>query len=260
MGGPKMKESNFMLKILNAAAVLLTIFVNFLANYLPINGLNTGEVSANYNNPFTPAGFTFSIWGLIYLLLIIFAVYQFTGSGKIKDKFNTGPYLIAASAANISWIFLWHYQYIYLSMFVILLLPLFLFPIFKRVNSFNDYSTAEYISIKLPFSIYTAWVTIASLANFMVTLVYFRQNWPDKFLVIAAVTALLLGLYITIKIIDKFKDTAFSLVVVWAYFGIISAQLSLNRPEQIIIITAGLSILIIIFKIISKQDVFSMSK
>jgi hypothetical protein len=260
MGGPKMKESNFMLKILNAAAVLLTIFVNFLANYLPINGLNTGEVSANYNNPFTPAGFTFSIWGLIYLLLIIFAVYQFTGSGKIKDKFSTGPYLIAASAANISWIFLWHYQYIYLSMFVILMLPLFLFPIFKRVNSFNDYSTAEYISIKLPFSIYTAWVTIASLANFMVTLVYFKQNWPDKFLVIAAVTALLLGLYITIKIIDKFKDTAFSLVVVWAYFGIISAQLSLNRPEQIIIITAGLSILIIIFKIISKQDVFSMSK
>ncbi|MFW6001642.1 MAG: hypothetical protein ACOCQE_04645 [Halanaerobium sp.] len=255
-----MKESNFVLKILNAAAVILTIFVNFLANYLPINGLNTGEVSANYNNPFTPAGFTFSIWGLIYLLLIIFTVYQFTGSGKIKEKFSTGPYLIAASAANISWIFLWHYQYIYLSMFVILLLPLFLFPIFKRVNSFNDYSRAEYISIKLPFSIYTAWVTIASLANFMVTLVYFKQNWPDKFLALAAVTALLLGLYITIRIIDKFKDTAFSLVIIWAYFGIISAQLSLNRPEQIIIITAALSILIIIFKLISQKNIFPISK
>jgi hypothetical protein len=250
-----MKESNFILKILNSSAVFFTIFINFLANYLPINGLNTGEVSANFENPFTPAGFTFSIWGLIYLLLIIFAVYQFTGSGKIKEKFSTGPYLIAASAANISWIFLWHYQYIYLSMFVILLLPLFLFPIFKRVNSFSDYSTAEYISIKLPFSIYTAWVTIASLANFMVTLVYFKQNWPNKFLVITAVLALLLGLYITVKIIDKFQDSAFSLVVIWAYFGIISAQLSLRRPEYIIIITAGLSILIIIFKLISKKSI-----
>lgn len=250
-----MKESNIMLKTLNAAAVLLTIFVNFLANYLPINGLNTGEVSANYENPFTPAGFTFSIWGVIYLLLIIFAVYQFTGRGKIKEKFSTGPYLIAASAANVSWIFLWHYQYIYLSMFVILLLPISLFPLFKKVNNFDNYSTAEYISIKLPFSIYTAWVTIAALANFMVTLVYFKQNWPDKFLVIAAVIAILLGLYITIKIIDRFKDTAFSIVVVWAYFGIISAQLSLRKPEYIIIITAGLSILIIIFKIISKKAV-----
>jgi len=256
MGVIKMKESNFMLKLLNTAAVLLTIFINFLANYLPINGLNTGEVSANYENPFTPAGFTFSIWGLIYLLLIIFAVYQFTGSGKIKEKFSTGPYLIAASAANIGWIFLWHYQYIFLSMFVILLLPLFLFPIFKRVNSFSDYSTAEYISIKLPFSIYTAWVTIASLANFMVTLVYFKQNWPNKFLVIAAVIAILLGLYITIKIIDKFKNTPFSLVVIWAYSGIISAQLSLSRPEQIIIITAVLSIIIIIFKLLSIKDIF----
>jgi len=249
-----MKENNFMLKTLNAAAVFLTIFINFLANYLPINGLNTGQVSANYENPFTPAGFTFSIWGLIYLLLIIFAVYQFIGSGKIKKNFSTGPYLIAASAANISWIFLWHYQYIYFSMFVILLLPLFLFPIFKRVNSFSNYSTAEYISIKLPFSIYTAWVTIASLANFMVTLVYFKQDWPNKFLVVSAVLALLVGLYITIKIIEKFKDTAFSLVVIWAYFGIISAQLSLNRPEYIIIITAGLSILIIIFKLIFKKS------
>ncbi len=248
-----MKESNFMLKILNTTAVFLTIFVNFLANYLPINGLNTGEVSANYENPFTPAGFTFSIWGLIYLLLIVFAVYQFTGSGKIKENFSTGPYLILASAANIAWIFSWHYQYIYLSMFVILLLPLFLFPIFKRANGFSDYSSAEYISLKLPFSIYTAWVTIASLANLMVTLVYFKQNWPDKFLLITAVIALLLGLYITIKIIDEFKDTAFSFVVVWAYFGIISAQLNSTRPEQIIIITAALSIIIVIFKLISKK-------
>lgn len=249
-----MQKNNFLIKILNAAAVLLTILINFLANYLPINGISTGEVSANYENPFTPAGFTFSIWGLIYLLLIIFAVYQFTGSGKINKKFSTGPYLILASAANIGWIFSWHYQYIYLSMFVILLLPFFLFPIFKRVNSFTGYSAAEYICLKLPFSIYTAWVTIASLANLMVTLVYFKENWPDKFLSITAVMALLLGLYITIKIIDKFKDTAFSLVVVWAYFGIISAQLNEIRPEQIIIITAFLSITIIILKLISKKS------
>ena len=71
-----MQKNKLSLKLTNLIFLLLTIFVNFLANYLPINGLNSGEVSDFYQNPFTPAGFTFSIWGLIYTLLIIFIIYQ----------------------------------------------------------------------------------------------------------------------------------------------------------------------------------------
>jgi len=244
-----MNTKNIFIKILNTAAVFLTIFVNFLANYLPINGLTTGEVSADFNNPFTPAGFTFSIWGLIYLLLIIFVIYQFIGSGKIKEKFSTGPFLIIASLANISWIYLWHHQSIYFSMLVILILPFSLYPLFKKVSSYKSYSAAEYISIKLPFSIYTAWVTIASLANFMVTLVYFRQNWPNNFLIIAAAISLLIGLFITIKILQRFKNIPFAAVVIWAYFGIIAAQLSLNQPAYTVVITAAAAVVIIILQI-----------
>jgi len=246
-----MKKKGLLIKLLNTAAVALTIFVNFLANYLPINGISTGDVSAEFNNPFTPAGFTFSIWGIIYLLLIIFVVYQFIGNGKIKERFTTGPFLVLASLANISWIFLWHYQYIYLSMFVILLLPISLFPLFKKVSSYKNYSAAEYISIKLPFSIYTAWVTIASLANFMVTLVNFRKSWPDNFLVIAASISLLIGLFITIKVLQKFRNIPFAVVVLWAYFGIMSAQFSLNQPAYTVIITAAASMVIIILQSIS---------
>jgi len=230
---------------------MLTILVNFLANYLPINGLSSGQVSDIYKNPFTPAGFTFSIWGLIYTLLIIFIIYQFTGSSKINQEFSTGPYFIIASLANASWLFLWHYRLIPLSMLVILILPLSLFQIFKRLEKYKDYSPGEYIALKLPFSIYTAWVTVASIANFMALLVYFSSDWPANFLNIAAIIGILIGLAIAVKILDKYKNIAFAAVVIWAYIGIIGAQLSYQMPGMTIIITAGISILVILIKIIT---------
>jgi len=246
-----MRKNKISLKIANLIFLLLTIFVNFLANYLPINGLSSGEVSAFYQNPFTPAGFTFSIWGVIYTLLIIFIIYQFTGSGKINQEFSTGLYFIIASIANGSWLFLWHNQAIPLSMLVILILPLSLFQIFKRLHQYQDYSLAEYIGLKLPFSIYTAWVTVASIANFMALLVYFKNDWPSNFLNIAAIIGILIGLTIAVKILDKYKNIAFALVVIWAYIGIIGAQLSYQIPVMAVIITAGISILIILIKIIT---------
>jgi len=245
-----MQRNKFDFKIFNLILLILTIFVNFLANYLPINGLSSGEVSALYNNPFTPAGFTFSIWGVIYLLLIIFIIYRFFGSGKINKRFSTGPYFIIASIANMSWLFLWHNQLIPLSMLVILILPLSLFQIFKRLQQYKNYSISEYLALKLPFSIYTAWVTVASIANFMALLVYFNQNWPANFLNIAAIIGVLLALTITVKILDNYLSVSFALVVIWAYIGIIGAQLSYQSPVMAIIITAGISILIIVLKII----------
>lgn len=246
-----MQKNKLCLRLTNLIFLMLTILVNFLANYLPINGLGSGEVSDFYKNPFTPAGFTFSIWGLIYTLLIIFIIYQFTGSSKINQEFSTGPYFIIASLANAGWLFLWHYRLIPLSMLVILILPLSLFQIFKRLEKYKDYSPAEYIALKLPFSIYTAWVTVASIANFMALLVYFSSNWPPNFLNIAAIIGILLGLTAAIKILDKYKNIAFALVIIWAYIGIIGAQLSYQEPVMAVIITAGISIVIILFKIIS---------
>lgn len=246
-----MAKNKISLKITNLIFLVLTIFVNFLANYLPINGLSSGEVSALYQNPFTPAGFTFSIWGVIYTLLIVFIIYQFFGRGEINQGFSTGPYFIIASIANGGWLFLWHYQQIPLSMLVILILPLSLFQIFKRLHQYQNYSPAEYIALKLPFSIYTAWVTVASIANFMALLVYFRSDWPANFLNIAAIIGILIGLAIAVKILDKYKNIAFAAVVIWAYIGIIGSQLSYQLPGMTIIITAGISILVILIKIIA---------
>jgi len=246
-----MQKNKISLKITNLIFLVLTILINFLANYLPINGLTSGEVSDIYKNPFTPAGFTFSIWGVIYTLLIVFIIYQFMGRGKINQEFSTGPYFIIASIANGGWLYLWHNQAVPLSMLVILILPLSLFQIFKRLQQYQNYSLKEYIGLKLPFSIYTAWVTVASIANFMALLVYFRSDWPANFLNIAAIIGILIGLAIAVKILDKYKNIAFALVVIWAYIGIIGGQLNYQLPGMTIIITAGISILAIIIKMIT---------
>src|SRR6056297_2062418 len=102
------------LKILNLVSLIVVLIVNFLANYLPINGYNTGELSDMYPNLFVPAGITFSIWGLIYLVLAIFVIYQFIFLNKKNDIKNTiiekiGYLFLLSSLLNIAWILTWHY-------------------------------------------------------------------------------------------------------------------------------------------------------
>jgi hypothetical protein len=70
------KSSN-PLKIAVAVSFLVMLAANALANILPFNGLTTGEISDRFPNLFAPAGITFSIWGLIYLTLAVYTIYQF---------------------------------------------------------------------------------------------------------------------------------------------------------------------------------------
>jgi hypothetical protein len=128
-----------LLQVGNIIAVILTILINGLANLLPIGGKYTGELSDNIPNLFVPAGITFSIWGIIYILIILFALYL------IKDFFQkqqtTKPFLekisfffIIASFANIIWIFLWHYEEIVLSLLAMVLLFVSLLILYLRLN------------------------------------------------------------------------------------------------------------------------------
>lgn len=236
------------LKITNAVFLLATIIINFLANYLPFNNISTGEVSASYENPFTPAAFTFSIWGVIYFLLFLFIIYQFKVEKGQEKNFSTGPYFIIASTANCSWLYLWHQQLLPAAMAVILIMALSLFQILKRVEKIEQFSILSYISLKLPFSFYTAWLSVASLANFMALLLYFKNDWPKNFLTVAAAFCILTALFITVKILDLYQNIPFALVIIWALSGIISANTGGQNQNMLMIITASISIMIIVFK------------
>ncbi|MGY5877369.1 MAG: hypothetical protein RTU30_16575, partial [Candidatus Thorarchaeota archaeon] len=102
-----------LLQIINLMIVLATITVNALANILPINGVGTGDVanSPAYFNFFTPANYVFSIWGVIYLLLIIFAVYQIRSSERDMEYLKQiGVLFILNGIFNMVWIFIFHFS------------------------------------------------------------------------------------------------------------------------------------------------------
>ena len=172
-----MKSKNTLL-IGNIVALAAVLTVNALANILPINGMNTGQISNLYPSLFTPAGFTFSIWSIIYLLLIAFVVGQFV----IKDK----PYFkelslwfLLSCLANASWIFVWHYLFTTASVVVMLLLLYSLTRIFLLLQK-NAMTRTEWFAIKLPFLFYLSWICVATIANISTLLI--SLNWHGGFL------------------------------------------------------------------------------
>ena len=133
----------------NIVALVAVLTVNALANILPINGMNTGQISVLYPSLFTPAGFTFSIWSVIYLLLIVFAIGQF----KIKEQpyfKELSMWFLLSCFANASWILVWHYLLTTASVAVMLLLLYSLTRIFLLLTA-NQLSKTEWFVIKLPF-------------------------------------------------------------------------------------------------------------
>jgi hypothetical protein len=226
-----MKSNNFLIKIIAAVTYLAMVFVNYLANSLPINGRSTGTISDAYANLFAPAGITFSIWGLIYLLLAGYLVYQFIPVEKklnkkkeeILKKINV--LFIATSLANLSWVFAWHYDFIWLSLIIMVALLIFLIKIADIIRV-NKFSSIEKLFIATPFSVYFGWITIATIANVTVFLVSVGWNGFGIAESVWTIIVLLAGLLIGILRMNKDKNIAYGLVLIWAYLGILLKHVS----------------------------------
>jgi ABC-type xylose transport system permease subunit len=163
---------------MNLIGFLGTVVVNGLSNALPFNGKTAGELSDQYPNLFVPAGLTFSIWGVIYILLAIFVVYGLivtTKNDTQKSLFieNIGVLFFISCLANMGWIFAWHYEVVPLSVVIMLILLATLITIYLRLRiGRSDSPNTEKYLVHLPFSIYLGWITIATIANFTALLVY----------------------------------------------------------------------------------------
>lgn len=232
---------NTLIKILAGVAYVAMVTVNFLANGLPINNRSTGEISDAYPNLFAPAGITFSIWGLIYLLLAGYVIYQFIKSSQGKENLfsKINPVFIISSLANISWIFAWHYDYIGLSVIIMAVILLSLIKIANILRA-EKFTSLEKLFIKVPFSVYFGWITVAAIANITVFLVSLGWNgfgiadfvWTSIILVVGA----LIGIWRT----NHDKNIAYALVLVWAYLGILLKHFSatgFNGQYPIVIAT-----------------------
>ena len=213
-------------QIVNLLAVLATLIVNGLANTLPLNGLTTGEISDRFQVYFVPAGYVFSIWGLIYLGLIAFAIYQALPAQKDNPRLNRIGYLFALSSlANIAWLFLWHYEQFPLTLIAMLSLLGLLIAIYLRLEiGRTAVSTVGKWTVNIPFSLYLGWVTVATIAN--ITQVLDFINW-DRFGISPEVWALIMlaaGTVITLALFLTRRDVTFVLVIIWAYTGIAIKQ------------------------------------
>lgn len=206
----------------NVLALVATIVANGLANALPLNGQTTGEVSDRFDVYFVPAGYVFSIWGLIYLSLGAFAVYQALPGQRDNPELRRVGYLFALSCvANVAWLFLWHYERFPLTIVAMGALLLLLIGIYLRLGiGRSQVSTAETWFVRVPFSIYLGWVTVATISNASVLLEYL--NWGGWGISPEVWTMIMLGAAtaITAAVAITRGDVAYGLVIVWAFVGI----------------------------------------
>ena len=202
--------------------ILVTITINILADALPINGLNTGRISDTFHVYFVPAGYVFAIWGLIYIGLLAYAVYQALPAQKDNPRLQaTGWWVVLGGLANSMWIFLWHYEQFVGTLAAMLILLASLIAVYLRLGiGETKVSKPETWLVRVPFSVYLGWITVATIAN--VTDVLDSLKWnafgiaaQTWFLVI-----LMAVLAISILMSLSRRDVAYILVILWALVGI----------------------------------------
>ncbi|MEM7534647.1 MAG: TspO/MBR family protein [Chloroflexota bacterium] len=209
-------------QILIVVAVLSTIVVNALANILPINGMNTGELSDKFVIFITPAGYVFSIWSIIYLGLLAYTIYQAQKPQRDNPRLRAiaMPFFIS-SFANMAWIFVWHYELVPLSWVAMIAILGSLIAIYTRLfPSFDSASAAERWMTHIPFRIYLAWITVATIVNTTVILDYY--GWSGGSISPEVWTAVMLGVGTVVGLFFTLvnRDVAYGTVLVWAFVGI----------------------------------------
>ena len=206
----------------NLAAFAITILTNVLSNALPINGQTMPEISAKYPSLFTPAGFTFSIWGLIYLTLLVFVVWQALPAQRSNQLVaSISRYFQLNCLANAAWIVVWHYDLLVLSLLVMLVILATLIIIYRRLITLVDAAPpTQHFTLYLPFSLYTAWISLATVAN--ASTLQTGYGWDDVGLSTIQWTLVKLALVGTVgaSVLLRLRDIPFALVVAWGAYGI----------------------------------------
>lgn len=229
-------------------ALILTIGVNILSNALPFNGRTAQQVSDSFDVYFVPAGYVFSIWGLIYLGLIAYAIYQVLPAQRENPRLRQiGWWFVLSSAANSVWLLLWHYGYNVLSVVAMLTILTSLIMIYlSRGADWQGVPSLERWLVHLTFSIYLGWISVATIANITGTL--YSVNWggfgiaPETWTVIMlTVASALAGLMAYFR-----RDVAFLLVLVWAFIGIAAKQANTSQVANAAYLTAGIVALLVI--------------
>lgn len=238
------------LQIGNGVALVSTVFVNYLSNTGAINNTTIGERSDGINSLFTPAGYAFTIWGLIYLLLFAFVIFQGRSLFN-KDKQDdfvekVGIWFIVSCIANIAWVFLWLYGFTGLSCIAMLVMLFCLIQIILR-NRMEIWDAPAKIIVFLwwPFVIYAGWISVALIANVATYLIEIdwdrfglsEQTWTIIMIIIATI--------LNILVVIKRYMREFAMVGVWALIAIAVKNFEIETNIAYIAITCAVIIFIV---------------
>jgi hypothetical protein len=224
-----------MMRYINILFFAIMIVMNYLANALPLNGKTTGELSDAFPNLFVPAGLTFSIWGVIYLLLLVFCVTQFTSSNQAVMS-RMGWFFAVSCIFNALWIVAWHYDRLPFSLILMLGLLASLIWINIIVKDL------PYGLIKAAFGIYLGWICIATIAN--ITAILVSNNWSGFGISGETWTVIMIiaGALITVLALWKLDNPFIGLSVVWAFTGIMIKR---QVDYRTIFIVAGVALAVV---------------
>lgn len=235
-----------MLASANLVTYIIVVIVNLLAISLPFFGHTPGDISDMYNDPLTPADFTFKIWSVIYVLLGFYIYRQsqlFRPTSDLPPEVSLiGWLFVGTCICNVSWLLLWQSQHIALAFAAIFILWILLIVISYRLTMHGSVHWMTYI----PFSVYLSWVSIATLANLNILFLewgydffgYEPETWT-MYLVLLGVAGGLLVLYL-------YQNVWFLLVLAWGLFGIYIKNSSVDHLLPQVTLTAIGAVLIMV--------------
>jgi len=216
--------NNTIQKVINTIGLIFLIGMNMLAVLLPLGNKTTGELSDLYPNLFVPAGFTFAIWSVIYVLLIIFVTYQWIGKKGDFIVQKLGHWFIINAIANGLWLAFWHYEYVVVCIFIMLTILGSLIMMYRQleIKYFVNSPTPWQASVAL--SVYMGWISVATIAN--TTVIFVASGITELGLGadLWAAIVLIVAVMIAFAMLYRHRDIFFAAVVSWASYGIYSKR------------------------------------
>lgn len=226
LAGNRDMNKDILRQILVVVATVFTITINGIVEALPLNGVTSAEVSASVQTLFTPPGYVFGIWTLIYIGLVAYAIYQALPAHRDNPRLKAiAPYYLVSAIANGLWLVLFHY-YMWLGTVLVMLILLgSLIMVYIKLRARDDFITlGERWFVHVPFSIYLGWISVATIANIVIVLSVFGVSiapfgpaeWTSALIIIGGLLGLTLSLLT--------GDSVLPLVFVWAFIGIGTIQ------------------------------------
>ncbi|MEO0288946.1 MAG: tryptophan-rich sensory protein [candidate division WOR-3 bacterium] len=239
------------LTVLNFLTLILLLGFNIAVSVLPLNSISTKEVSDKYPALIVPYSVTFSIWFIIYILLVLFVLNQLNFIFKRDKKRGVliekvGILFFLSSLFNVLWLFCWHYEKLFLSVLVIILLLITLIILYIRLGIGKKDFSESLVFVKTPISVYLAWISVATIANISSYLGSLNLYIFDNYEILWTILMIIISLFLAIFMVLKNNDIIFALVFIWAYIGIIMKQIMFNDKKSIQIILIILSSIIIL--------------